>query len=628
MGIRKKQILMLFVGLLLLILGVTTILLSSRNKPISETKESSAFTTQTENTEAKHTVNAETETTPLENETVSLETEENPLKETTGSIAFAQISDIPDNAVDITDSTKHIGRFLLTTEKNARLPYNVACSVGEDTISSLLPAGIDLSAVIPDFTYYGDKIMANGEEVISGITALDLRTPLELTLYGKDGSTKVITLTVESINTGLPSVSIVTADYQDITSKNDYASASFYMGGGNTKTCYYAMDDTDVLTITGGMKGRGNSSWKHPKKSYTIKLDDKAALLDMPASKDWALVANYEDYSLLRNYTAAYLGGLAGQKYIMKNRPVDAFLNGEYIGTYNLSEKIEIDENRVNITEFDANKEVSEVGYLMEFDAHVMEEFLPDGTVLPRDPNKWQQYGWKKTGGLFYNPETDETFFPIDIGGKWLTIKKPSTKNLTLEHGNYIYQKVTEAVFYLKSNNYENVSKRIDVESFVKWYLVEEYMNNGDSSMHSSVYMYLDADGKLALGPMWDFDRSSGNCDYWNYPRESVDDLYNSGAGWFKYLFHFKEARDILKVEWCKFVSQLDGLDNEIDQWADMISVSAKYNFEKWNILGTKVASNPDKIVELKTYEEQVDFLKNWLVNRKSGMDVFINSLN
>ncbi|MDF2538594.1 MAG: Spore coat protein CotH [Herbinix sp.] len=520
-----------------------------------------------------------------------------------------------------------IDRFELLTNRNHNLPFDVTCTVTEDTITAVLPSGLDLSGVVADFTFTGEKVLVNGTEVISGTTALDFSKPIELTLQGKDENSKTIKADIHSIDTGLPTVSIVTEDPDDEINKKDYSEAEFFIGGGNADSCYYAMGEKESLEVSCGIKGRGNSTWGHPKKSYTLKLEDKTPLLDMAESKDWALVANYEDYSLLRNYIAAYLGEVAEQEYVMKVRPVDTFLNGEYIGTYTLTEKIEIDENRLNITEFDENKSIDQVGYLLEFDAHVMEEIAPNGKVRGRDPGNWKQYGWMKTDHLYYNPETDETFFPIDIGGKWCTIKKPSTKNLTAEHGEYIYRMVTEAVQSLKEYNYDEVSKRIDIESFVKWYIVEEYMNNADSSMHSSVYMYLDVNGKLTLGPMWDFDRSAGNCDYWNYPKESVYDLMESGAGWFRYLFQMLEPRKLLEEEWTKFNDGISDLDTKIDEWANMIADSANHNFRTWNILGTKVASNPIEIVSAKTFEEQVAFLKEWLGKRKVAMDNFIQTL-
>ena len=148
-------------------------------------------------------------------------------------------------------------------------------------------------------------------------------------------------------------------------------------------------------------------------------------------------------------------------------------------------------------------------------------------------------------------------------------------------------------------------------------------MNNADSSMHSSVYMTLDAGGKFQLGPVWDFDRSSGNCDYWNAKGEP-DSLYKSGAGWFHLLFKNKEARDILLREWEAFSGKLDTLNQTIDDYAGMLSVSQQLNFELWDILDRKVGSNSDESVKADTYEKQVQLLKDYLTDRRSKIDTYL----
>lgn len=41
---------------------------------------------------------------------------------------------------------------------------------------------------------------------------------------------------------------------------------------------------------SGKVKGRGNSSWGYDKKPYSIKLDEKASLLDIPKTKNMQLL--------------------------------------------------------------------------------------------------------------------------------------------------------------------------------------------------------------------------------------------------------------------------------------------------------------------------------------------------
>ncbi len=552
-----------------------------------------------------------------------------PGAEESGS-TFAALEDVPDGAVEVQPDTKQFGRFVFTTADNAGLPFNVACYVGENGISALLPAGVDLTALKPSFTYYGDSVAMNGAAVVSEETAIDFSSPVVLTMKAQDGSTQDITVTVEALNTGLPSIAVTTSDYSDIVEKENYLPMSFYVGGGDSEMCPYAMESAPLL-VPGTVKGRGNSSWLHDKKSYTIKLDKKSEVLGIEKSKNWALVANYEDKTLLRNHVASYIAETVGLEYVMKTRLVDLWLNGEFWGSYTLIEKIEIENTRVNITDYsdavealgggDVVPEPNQVGYLMEFDAHVMEKNAGSENVIVLDPERWESYGWSRVGkAAYYNPETDETFFAV--GPKWLTIKKPSTKNLNGEMVDYIYDKVQEAYRFLEDRNYDQFSRCADVDSFVKWYLIEEFMNNTDSSMHSSVYMTLDVGGKLKLGPVWDFDRSSGNCNYWN-TENSPSSLYSSGAGWFRNLFRMPEARTLLKQEWQAFVEKTGTLDDTIYAMGEMVAESQKLNFERWDVLTTPIGANFKDIWQT-GYSDYLYDLMDYLMNRRIAMHQFI----
>ncbi len=542
---------------------------------------------------------------------------------------FLSLDDVKDDAPEVTDSTKQFGYFALTMDDNAMLPFNVQCTIEDGAITALLPAGVDLTAVKARFTYYGDKVLYNGAAAVSGETVFDLSEPVELTMTATDGSTETITVALETLNTGLPSMAVTATDLADIDSKDVYTTASFYLGGGDKKTCSYAQE-TPIL-VPGGIKGRGNSSWLlDAKKSYTIKLDKKSEMLDMPKSKNWAIVANYEDKTLLRNYVAAWLAEEAGVTYVMELRPVDMWINGEYWGTYNLTEKIEIEKERVNITDVDDTivQAPDELGYLIEFDAHVMEANAGGelDKVEPLDPNRWQEYGWTKTGEIYYNPDTDEYFFAVPNLGKWATIKKPSTKNVVdnPERLLYIYNKVMELDSALKARDEQRINALLDVDSFVRWYIVEELMDNTDNSFHSSVYMSLDVDGKFVMGPVWDFDRSSGNCSYWD---NTNDPTALARCNWVRYLLDTESGKNALKAAWQPFYEMLcEEMDSYIDSGSRLIAESQKLNFERWDILGKNILYNSDATNSFPDYMSQVEYLKMWLYWHMELMNASIMS--
>ena len=573
-----------------------------------------------------------------------------PVDKEAGS-SFADLADVEENAPgEVTDSTKQFGLFALTAEANEGLPFNVACYVGKDQVSALLPAGVDVTALVPTFTYYGDTVTLNGQPVVSDVTALDLTAPVTLTLTARDGSTKKMKLVVETLNTGLPSMAVTMEDFSgaDGIEKETYSNATFYLGGGDPDKCDYAAAES--VLIAGAIKGRGNSSWLlDEKKSYTVKLNEKAQLLDLSESKDWAIVANYEDRSLLRNVIAGYYAEASGIPYVMKIRPVDMWIDGQYWGTYNLTEKIEIEKDRVNITDIkkpdnEAFEDLAadKVGYLLEFDAHVTEKNAGGKleNVQSFNPEDvWKDWGWgrweytytdvyddnqEKTGIVYYNPETDETFFRVPYNGKWATIKNPSTENL--EHNpamrEYIFQKVMELDCALRARNRnpERVSQLLDLKSFAQWVIVEELMDNTDASFHSSVYMSIDVGGKFVFGPLWDFDRSSGNCSYWH---NSVGSLI--GSNWGRYAFETEDGRAALQEAWMEFKQNTAKWEQAFDDYAKLIEDSSKANFERWEILGKEILYNPENLNGIDSIAGQVDFLKNWLKNRYAELDSYIS---
>ena len=513
------------------------------------------------------------------------------------------------------------GKFLLRREENPQLPYNIECFVNKSgrEITALLPAGIDITALVPVFTVPdGAAVTCGDNPVISGVTALDFYDRFTLTIQ-RDGGTAVnMTVRVETLYTGLPSLSIITDDMSAITSKDYYRSIAFYIGGGDPAICDYA---AEAVYMTGGAKGRGNTSWNFPKKQFNIKLDSKTAVLDMPRAKDWSLINNYEDKSMLRNQLGQYLAEVAGVDYVMQQRQVDFWYNGQYMGTYVLSEKKEVDQNRVNIPAYYPGAEPGEIGYFLEFDGHCPE----------RVGGSWNSCTRPLGGGdymPYYHPASDKLFFQIPIGGKWVSVKNPKYMEelrYDMPHLTYIRNKVMEAVSALQDRDWSRIDQLIDVHSFVRWYIVNEFLNDVDNQFHASCFMSLAPGGKFTMGPVWDFDRSSGNCDYGN-PDSNAGGLYYSGA-WYHLLFEHPEARAILREEWASFYEKTADLPEVVDRFAAVISRSQVYNYRLWPTLNQRIGSNPGNVVAANTFEKQVTLLKDWLIKRRPQMNTFYNQV-
>lgn len=266
------------------------------------------------------------------------------------------------------------------------------------------------------------------------------------------------------------------------------------------------------------IKGRGNATWDRPKKPYNIKLDESANLLGMGKAKGWCLLANYLDTSLLRNQIVYNLAEETGILYTMDSRSIDLYLNGKYRGTYLMTEKVEIDKNRVNLTDMEKATEKVNDADLDSYPAGGTAGYWP-GTRkwvnIPQDPADI-------TGGYLIELELDERYAAEACGfvtkiGQAVTMKAPEfvSKN-QIQYIADFYQEMENAIYSKTGYNDQgrHFSEYIDEESIAKMYLLQEYSLNLDTGI-TSFYLYKDSDitgdGKLHMAPVWDFDMAIGN---------------------------------------------------------------------------------------------------------------------
>ena len=237
---------------------------------------------------------------------------------------------------------------------------------------------------------------------------------------------------------------------------------------------------TNILNADLTVKGRGNSSWTNaPKKSYTLKFNEKQDFLGLGKNKSFALVANYFDKSLLRNISAYELA-----KNVFKNmmwasgvEPVNLFVNNIYCGVYNATETIKISSSRVGVPD------VSDCSDAADFENY--------GFILEIDSRMEENLNWYSPKNVPFNlKEPDGEDLPEEI------------QNLIKEKVNSVEEKLFSDGFNDSSseNYYENY---LDTDSFVDWWLLEELAKNTDSNFFSSCYMvYNPADKKFYMGPV------------------------------------------------------------------------------------------------------------------------------
>lgn len=392
-------------------------------------------------------------------------------------------------------------------------------------------------------------------------------------------------------STGLAVVQITTTGGAAITSTDTYVT-------GSVTIVPAANSSYSGYTGTMQVKGHGNSTWYMPKKPYKLKLDSKASLLGMPSNKSWVLLANYDDKTMLRDYVASEISNRLGLPWAPHSGYVELYLNGAYMGTYELIEQVKVASSRVNITslaETDTTSPAITGGYLLEI-----------------DNRQDQAFTFTTTRGVPFGLD-DPDFTP-----------DPEVPEQT----SYIQNYVQSAEDALYSSTYTDPTtgwpSYFDSNSLVNFYLVNEIMGNRDGGrFYSSDYVYKNRNNPLLyMGPVWDFDISSGNENQSTIENPTVPWM-SVRASWYVQLFTDPAFKAMVVNQWNATRSaQLDTLPAFIDQAAATVAQAQSNNFTRWPILGETVWPNAQA---LGTYQAEVDYFKTWLKLRIAYLDSQFN---
>lgn len=381
----------------------------------------------------------------------------------------------------------------------------------------------------------------------------------------------------------VPVISIEVEDGRNIESKEEYLKVNV------------SIQETEdlVYSRSGRAKGRGNATWdSYEKKPYKLKFDDKLGILGFAANKEWVLLAEYCDKSLMRT---AYMCGLAqtvGLPYPIHYRHVHLYLNGEYMGIYVLTDQVEKKSDRVDIED--------------------------DGFLFEND-----NYFW-----------AEPLNFRTDLREYWYTFKYPDPEDGEIAEGDKSYRFITgfmndfETALYGDSfkdpeNGYR---KYVDVQAFAKWFLVQELVANLEPNMY---YVLPSRESKLQIGPVWDAE--------WSLGLAHREDEYAGWAGlptqperqkaiWSKWkyfgrMFEDEYFVDVVRAEWETLKPKLQAFQDEMKAVADRISKDQVKNFERWDILGWHVSVG---LICMGTWEKEVEYVEQFFADRIEWLDAYL----
>ncbi len=497
---------------------------------------------------------------------------------------------------------------------------------GTGTITLTAAVAADTPAFLPTAPTTPNAVTTS--VALTGVSGPYTATaPLNLTISlsnaGFAPQPSALNLQVLRINTNGVAVTSKTVDVPGTISITSADGSTTYLPGSSDT------DDTATFHV------HGNTTAEMPKLPYDMKLGTSVDLLSLlgitcpyvtssgkevcDKSKSYILLANYDDKSLLRDWSASALANAiplgngyltspagsptpSGTSQLMPWAPhstfVEVYLNGAYEGNYQLIEEVKVDTNRVNIpemTDTDVSGDSLTGGYLLEIDQHQDEDFvfdtpqgLPIGLI---DPD--------------FSPEVPQ-------------------------QTSYISDYVDTAENALFSSNYTSTTEGwrayFDEASLVNWYIVNDVMGNVDGGdFYSSDYFYKTVDNPLLyMGPIWDFDISAGNVNYEPIFSPTVP-WAQTQAVWYKQLFTdagFK-ADVVQQFNLLKTNGVFSTWLASIQQQGTALTQSAQNNFSRWPILGETVWPN---MVAQGSYQGEVSNLINWISTRIAWLDSQFNN--
>ena len=460
-----------------------------------------------------------------------------------------------------------LSAFRFLKKNNAFLTADVSSFIGEESIIPLVT--FSQSELIPTFTTNAVKVLVDEVEQKSGMTKNDFSSPVVYQFIMRNGETFQYTVKAEFLLSAIPELTITTTDpsIAEIPSKDYYLEGTLAVNGRGGYEDYTGKTE---------VKGRGNSTWGYPKKPYRLKLNKKAEICGLGKAKNYVLLANHLDPTLMLNSVAFKIGRLLELPFTNHAIPVDVVLNGIYKGSYLLTEQIEVKENRVDL---DENNSV-----MWELDSYWDDE-----------------------------PKFKSTAFNLPV-----MVKDPDLTTEQFEYWKKDFNAFTTqfAKEPLEGNSYVDM---IDIESVAKFLITFNLVHNMEINHPKSVFLHKEGNGKYVMGPIWDFD--------WAYDYEGTSNhfgryktpLFSSsmngvGTAFFQRFLQDSRVKAIYKRTWQDFKNnKLDALLQYVDDYAVMLKPSVERNSELWE--------------NTRSFDTKVKELKTWLRNRADYIDSEVSKL-
>ena len=454
------------------------------------------------------------------------------------------------------------------------------------TIQEALPETINADFSLPQYFGYQVSYTLNEASFTNQYTYaspfVDMDTKITYTISkgsaSFQGEKSVRLLAADSGHNGYQLYLTLPTSLNNVT-REDYTPASVV-----AKMIQNGSETIVHETANANLRGRGHSTWEASKKPYRLRFEKNTSIFGMPEAKNYVLLAEYADKSLLRNvFTHKLSSRLSNLPYTLKTRFVELYVNTTYLGVYVLTEQVEIHKNKLNIESIPG---LADTGYFLELDMRLFDSAVEPGLE------------WINVRGFAYD----------------IKDPNPDEVNYSQINADFIYEFLIAAENALI--NKEGYDDLIDIDAFIDFFLVQELTKNVDVG-YSSVYLYREAGGKLKPGPLWDFDYAYGNAGYIDYSPENFYGMTAQKSRWFRLMMEVPEIRERFKDRYMDFYIHLfPSILTSLSTLADSITDIASTNFALWQLLPIHIPPAPSELTAIQTHVGQVNYVLDWLSER------------
>ena len=362
-----------------------------------------------------------------------------------------------------------------------------------------------------------------------------------------------------------------------------------------------------------GIKYRGSTSYSmSPKKPFALRLRDATgnkiskSILGMGSDDDWALLAPYNDKSMIRDMLLYTLmeGAL---DYVPSGRYCELILDGIYQGVYIMAARARHGDNRINVKKPTNATVVGMRGFSLEIDRQ--ESPYIQSSVPLKD------------------------LYDKNISGRtvYYMLKHPDLEDLSTVQWETIKKDVWDMEKAMAGDDWNDPAKGyrafFDTVSAMNYIIAQELIRNVDGyRLSTPIYKDANSNRDKFKFSIWDFNLSIGNADYisawaiegWSFNNNQYTDGTN--PQFFKRMLQDEVFYSNLKKIWTSYRKNRfsdERIIFTIDSLANLLKVPAVRNYATW---GYPTTPWPNYFYAT-SWEQELEYLRIWIIDRVKWLD-------